>query len=254
MLIADDKRSARQGLNALLSRIPEIEVVAEATNGQEAVALTAVHHPDVVLMDVQMPEMDGLEATRRLKSQAPQVKIIMLTIHPQYRRQALAAGADAFLLKGGTAESLWNSILQAKEKGATNMKNYPEYHEHLQQLMGKLSGEIPGPMGGFGRLHQSAIADGVLSAKVKELIALGIAITVRCDGCIAFHVHDALQAGASREEVTETIGVAVLMGGGPSVMYGSEALEALEQFEAEEWHQARKRIKNGDGALETAVS
>lgn len=97
------------------------------------------------------------------------------------------------------------------------------------------------------------MADGVLSAKVKELIALGIAITVRCDGCIAFHVHDALEAGASRKEVAETIGVAVLMGGGPSVVYGSEALEALEQFEAEKWHLTLKKSKNGKGALETAV-
>ncbi len=117
VLITDDKHSARQGLKALLDRIPEIAVVGEAANGQEAVDLTAVHHPDVVLMDIQMPQIDGLEATRRIKSQSPQVKIIILTIHPQYRRQALAAGADAFLLKGGTAESLWNTILQTKEKG-----------------------------------------------------------------------------------------------------------------------------------------
>lgn len=115
VLIADDKRSARQGLKALLARIPKIEVVGEAANGQEAVDLAAVHQPDVVLMDAQMPEMDGLEATRRIKSQWPAVKIIILTLHPQYRQRALAAGADAFLLKGGTAESLWNSILQAKK-------------------------------------------------------------------------------------------------------------------------------------------
>ncbi len=133
------------------------------------------------------------------------------------------------------------------------MKQYPEYYEHLKQLMGKLSNEIPGPMGGFGRLHKSAVADGVLSAKVKELISLGIAITVRCDGCIAFHVHDALEAGASREEVAETIGVAVLMGGGPSVIYGSEALEALEQFESKKRHQTLKKSKNSSAALETAA-
>ena len=112
-------------------------------------------------------------------------------------------------------------------------KRYPEHYEHIQSLMGKLGQEIPGTMGGFGRLHKAAVADGVLSTEVKELIALGIAITVRCDGCIAYHVHDALQAGATREEIYETIGVAILMGGGPSIMYGCEALEALEQFEAE---------------------
>ena len=117
VLIADDKRSARQGLKALLARIPEIEVVGEAANGQEAMEVTAVYHPDVVLMDIHMPKMDGLEATQHIKSQLPQVKIIILTIHPQYRQQALAAGADAFLLKDGTTELLWNNVLQTKEKG-----------------------------------------------------------------------------------------------------------------------------------------
>ncbi|MBZ0300131.1 MAG: carboxymuconolactone decarboxylase family protein [Anaerolineae bacterium] len=86
-------------------------------------------------------------------------------------------------------------------------------------------------MGAFMQLHHAGASDGALSSQCKELIALGIAIAVHCDGCIAFHVHDALQAGATRDEITEAIGVAVLMGGGPSVMYGCEALEALEQFE-----------------------
>ncbi|MFK7804884.1 MAG: carboxymuconolactone decarboxylase family protein [Anaerolineae bacterium] len=111
-------------------------------------------------------------------------------------------------------------------------KQHPENYEHLKMLMGKLSAEIPRQMAAFGKLHKTAIADGALTPKIKELIALGIAITVRCDGCIAFHVHDAILAGATRAEMMETIGVAVLMGGGPAVMYGCEALEALEQFEA----------------------
>ncbi|MBI3965281.1 MAG: carboxymuconolactone decarboxylase family protein [Chloroflexi bacterium] len=86
-------------------------------------------------------------------------------------------------------------------------------------------------MSGFTQLYQQAVADGALSRKVKELIALGIGIAVRCDGCVAYHVHDALRAGATRHEVAEAIGVAVLMGGGPAVIYGAEALQALEQFE-----------------------
>ncbi|MBK9207683.1 MAG: carboxymuconolactone decarboxylase family protein [Anaerolineales bacterium] len=88
-------------------------------------------------------------------------------------------------------------------------------------------------MAGFGELHKQSMMDGVLSAKVKELIALAIAITVRCDGCIAYHVHNALHAGATRPEIVESIGVAVMMGGGPSTIYGSEALLALDQFEKE---------------------
>jgi AhpD family alkylhydroperoxidase len=111
-------------------------------------------------------------------------------------------------------------------------KRFPEYYDHLRGLLGKLGKELPGPMAGFGQLHKQAVAGGALTPKVKELIALAIAVAVRCEGCVAFHTHDALKAGASRQEVVEAIGVAVLMGGGPSVIYGAEALEALDQFQA----------------------
>lgn len=87
-------------------------------------------------------------------------------------------------------------------------------------------------MDNFVKLHQAAVAPGALDTKTKELIALSIAISVRCDGCISFHVHGALSAGASRQEIAETIGVAVFMGGGPAVVYGAQALEAVNQFEA----------------------
>ena len=108
--------------------------------------------------------------------------------------------------------------------------DYPKHYEHVVELMGKISKDIPNTMQGFSSLHEAVASEGALSTKYKELIALGIAVTVRCDGCIAFHVHDAIEAGATREEIAETVGVAILMGGGPSLMYGCEALEALEQF------------------------
>jgi AhpD family alkylhydroperoxidase len=111
-------------------------------------------------------------------------------------------------------------------------KEYPQYYNHLKTLMGKLGKEIPNPMSGFVQLHKYAVAEGALNTKIKELIALGIGIAVRCDGCIAYHIHDALRAGATRQEILETIGVAILMGGGPATIYGCQALEALEQFEA----------------------
>ncbi|MFD2098967.1 carboxymuconolactone decarboxylase family protein [Flagellimonas iocasae] len=110
------------------------------------------------------------------------------------------------------------------------LTDHPKKYQEITELMGQLGGKIPNTMEAFERLHISSTEDGTLSRKIKELIALGIAITVRCDGCIAFHVHDALDSGATSEEISETIGVAVLMGGGPSVVYGCEALEALEQF------------------------
>jgi AhpD family alkylhydroperoxidase len=81
-------------------------------------------------------------------------------------------------------------------------------------------------------MAHSALQSKALDAKAKELIALGIAVAVRCDDCIALHVKAAVERGASKEEVSETLGMAIYMGAGPSVMYASHALEAFAQFEA----------------------
>ncbi|SDI29508.1 alkylhydroperoxidase AhpD family core domain-containing protein [Winogradskyella thalassocola] len=110
------------------------------------------------------------------------------------------------------------------------IKDYSKNYNNLTKLMSELKTKLPETMKGFNDLHKASISDGILPSKTKELIALGIAITVRCDGCIAFHVHDALKAGASSEEIMETISVAILMGGGPALVYGCQAMEALEQF------------------------
>jgi AhpD family alkylhydroperoxidase len=117
-------------------------------------------------------------------------------------------------------------------------RSYPEYRKELQDLMGKLRRQIPGALAKFGQLHGETMKEGALNVKQKELIALGIAIAVRCDGCIAFHVHEALAAGAAKQEIAECFGVAILMGGGPSTIYGAQALEAVEQFESVEQFQS----------------
>ena len=111
--------------------------------------------------------------------------------------------------------------------------NFPQRHQELQGLLGRLAKELPGPIGGFGRLHKESVAQGTVPAKFKELMALAIAIAVRCEGCIAYHVHDAIAAGANRQEILEAIGVAIMMGGGPAAMYACDAFSALEQFESE---------------------
>lgn len=111
--------------------------------------------------------------------------------------------------------------------------SYPKFFKKVQQDMGELGKANPDIMAGFRKMHEAAGSDGALDAKSKELIALAIGIVVRCDGCIAFHVHDALKAGASEEEIVDAIGVAIMMGGGPAVVYGSAALEALRQFQDE---------------------
>jgi DNA-binding NarL/FixJ family response regulator len=121
VLIVDDQRPTREGLKLLLTLSPQVEVVGEAANGRESVELVAEHRPDVVLMDIQMPGMDGLEATRRIKSQWPEVAVIALTMYAEYRTRALAAGADAFLVKGSPTEMLHRTILKtAQAKQATS--------------------------------------------------------------------------------------------------------------------------------------
>lgn len=108
--------------------------------------------------------------------------------------------------------------------------NYIEEHQHLEARLAQLAEKLPAPMSGFARLHRKAVEEGALSAKVKEMMALAISIVVGCEGCIAYHVHDAVRAGATRQELLETIGVALLMGGGPGSIYAAHALDAIDQF------------------------
>jgi len=100
VLIADDHAHARRGLRALLSTSSAVEVVCEAENGREAARRVEECQPDVVIMDIQMPVWDGLEATRYIKTKWPGVAVIALTISASWHAAALSAGADGFLLKG----------------------------------------------------------------------------------------------------------------------------------------------------------
>ncbi len=100
VLIVDDDRASREGLRELFELRPNITVIGEAIDGEEAVSLVHALHPDLVVMDVQMPRMDGLEATRQIKQQMPAIRVILLTMYREYRAAALRSGADAFLVKG----------------------------------------------------------------------------------------------------------------------------------------------------------
>jgi AhpD family alkylhydroperoxidase len=126
-------------------------------------------------------------------------------------------------------------------------QNFPKYRQRLNLLMKRLSKELAGPVSGFAQLRRESLADGALSRKSKELIALGVAIAARCDACIAYHVHDALRAGATRPEIVETIGVAMMMGGGPATIYGCHAFEALDQFETERAEEAAEKQAGQEG-------
>jgi AhpD family alkylhydroperoxidase len=108
--------------------------------------------------------------------------------------------------------------------------NYVELHDHLDAGISTLMKELPGAMAGFTLLHRKAVEDGVLSGKTKELIALSVSVAMRCEGCIAYHVYDAIKAGANRAEMMDAIGVAVMMGGAPAAVYATYALDAIQQF------------------------
>mgnify|MGYP000651646066 CR=1 FL=1 len=112
------------------------------------------------------------------------------------------------------------------------MKSYPEIAEALGRGMEGLAAAIPATMEPFSSVVEGATATGALDSKTKELVALAIAACVRCDPCIAHHARAVCAAGASREEVSEVLGVAILMGGGPAVAYSVAAMEAFDQFEA----------------------
>jgi len=110
-------------------------------------------------------------------------------------------------------------------------KNYADITKRISGDLKTLRNDIPDIMQAFSALAKAATRDGALDKKTKELIALAIGIATRCDGCIGFHTEALVRLGASRHEVEETLGMAVYMGGGPSLMYAADAISAFEQFE-----------------------
>jgi DNA-binding NarL/FixJ family response regulator len=110
VLIADDSVHARGGLRRLLATWPGIAVVGEAVNGLEAVSLIAQQRPDVVLIDLHMPVLDGIAATRLIKARWPAITVVVLTLYAAEQSAAMAAGADIFLVKGGAPGQLLGAL------------------------------------------------------------------------------------------------------------------------------------------------
>lgn len=129
----------------------------------------------------------------------------------------LSEAASRLLLRNHKDESMmiddWNAFLDSLSPG-------------LKALRGGQA-EV---MAGFSAIAKAALKPGALDAKNKELIALGISVAMRCDDCIGFHVKAAVEKGASREEILETMGMAIYMGAGPSVMYAAHAVSAFDQL------------------------
>ena len=110
VLIVDDSPQARDGLRSILASQPDIDVVAVAASGLEATALAEELQPDLVLVDAQMPEMDGAEATRSIKRCCPLAKVLFMTVHDRHIDEGIAAGADRCLMKDCTRQELLRAV------------------------------------------------------------------------------------------------------------------------------------------------
>jgi len=110
VLITDDRLTSRKGLRALMLTQPDIQVIGEATNGENAIEFIKDNKPDVVIMDAFMPKMNGLEATKIIKKKWSGIRVVILTLHDDIREEAIAAGADAFLVKGCSPDNLIQEI------------------------------------------------------------------------------------------------------------------------------------------------
>jgi DNA-binding NarL/FixJ family response regulator len=119
ILVVDDHQMFRDGLKSLLNHEKDMEVIGEAENGQDAILRTRELHPDLILMDVKMPVMDGVEATRRILAETPDMKILALSMYSDngFVTGILSAGACGYIIKGGDFEELTTAIRKAADSG-----------------------------------------------------------------------------------------------------------------------------------------
>jgi DNA-binding NarL/FixJ family response regulator len=171
VLLADDQRLVRESLGTLLGLLPGIDLVASASDGEEAVALVEKHNPDVVLMDLRMPRLDGIEATRRLHERRPDVRVIALTTYADDESVlgALRAGARGYLTKDASSDDIRNAILTvAKGEAALD----PAVQHHVVAALAADNGRAGNACEGAG----SELPDDLTprEAEVLALIAEGL--------------------------------------------------------------------------------
>ena len=145
VLIADDQELIRQSLSFVLDAQADIEMVGTASNGREAIELVRKEKPDVVLMDIRMPEVDGVECTRLIKTAHPQIKVIILTTFDddEYVFGALRYGASGYLLKGGSVEELANAVREVVRGGSIIMPGVASKALEMFARMARGSMQIP---------------------------------------------------------------------------------------------------------------
>ena len=159
IILADDHKIMREGLRALLAKQKEIEVIAEADSGRGVIELCSQLHPDVVVIDISMPDLNGIDAARQITRQAPDIKVIALSMHSdkKYVKEMLAAGASGYLLKDAAFEELGMAI-------ATVLKNKTYLSPQITDTVVKdyVNENVP----------QNSIASTALSAREREVLQL----------------------------------------------------------------------------------
>jgi DNA-binding NarL/FixJ family response regulator len=170
VLAADDQRVVREGLAMLLGLLPDVEVVGTAANGEEALALAGELRPDVILMDLRMPKMDGVEATRRLRASHPEIKVVVLTTYDDDRSviDALQAGALGYLTKDAGADEIRQALQQVAD-GQASLD--PKVQRHLVEAIAtQTSAPVPAASPGV------SLPDGLTprEAEVLGLIGAGL--------------------------------------------------------------------------------
>lgn len=177
MLIADDHALVRAGIRALLEKQSDMEVVDEANNGREALRLASQHRPDVVLMDIAMPELNGMEAVRQLAKDLPKVRCIILSMHADEEHvwQALQSGAAGYLIKGGSLAELELAI-KSVAKGETYLSpgvSGPVIKEYVRRTGHE------GDLVDILTRRQTEILQMIAEGKTTKQIALILSVSVK---------------------------------------------------------------------------
>src|ERR671921_721684 len=195
LAIVDDHQLAREGLRDMLADAPDLEVVGEAANGREALLLCSRLRPDLVLMDVRMPEMDGLAATREIKQRYPEVCIMMVTMHenPDYLLEALKAGAAGYVLKDAPRREVISAVRRVRE-GESSLD--PELAARLLRRLAVEGGERRGTHSANGGLADTLTP--------RELDVLRLMQLGRTNRQVAEELY--ISAGTAKRHVENIIG------------------------------------------------